>query len=44
MPSHDANIASTPGFPVFVLWFVFSIIHGNERAVINREGLGTLIT
>ena len=44
VPSYDTNIASTPGFPVFVLWFVFSIIHGNERAAINGEGLGTLVT
>ena len=31
-------------FPVFVLQFEFSIIHGSGTAVKNGEGLGTLIT
>ena len=37
------HIASFPGLPVFVLWFVFSIIHGSERVEKNGEVLRTLI-
>ena len=37
------KLASFPGLPVLVLRFVFRIIHGNRRAAINGEGLGTLI-
>ena len=35
-------VASFPGL-LFVLQFVFSIIHGNGRVVKNGEVLGTLI-
>ena len=36
------SLVSRP-FPIFVLWFAFSIIHRNRKAVKNREGLGTVI-
>ena len=33
-----------PRPPFFVLWFVFSIIHGSGRAQKNGEGLVSSIT
>ena len=37
-------LASFPGLPFFVLWFVFSIIHKNGGTLKNGEGLGTPVT
>ena len=41
---HGNGPALFPGFPPFDLRFAVSIMHKSERAAIDGEGLGTLIT
>ena len=38
------KVISTPPPPPFLLFGVFSIIHGSRRVMKNGEGLGILIT